>query len=86
MKLIVFTRHARQQMQMRSVAEAEVTDTLRIPDSTHNAKRGAMKAFRTFPFHALHRGMFYQYKKVEVRYLDRPADFLVLTVISRFFN
>ncbi|MBI1743759.1 hypothetical protein HYR54_11940 [Candidatus Acetothermia bacterium] len=40
----------------------------------------------TFPFHALHRGMFYQYKKVEVRYLDRPADFLVLTVISRFFN
>lgn len=45
-----------------------------------------MKALKTFPFSALHSGMFYQYKKVEVRYLDRPTDFLVLTVISRFFS
>ncbi len=36
-----------------------------------------MKAFKTFPFSTLHHGKFYQYKKVEVRYL---------TVISRFFS
>ncbi len=86
MKPIVFTRHARRQMRARSVSEAEVIATIRNPDSTRIARRGAIKALKTSPFNALHHGTLYQYKKVEVRYLDRPADFLVLTVISRFFS
>jgi hypothetical protein len=86
MKPIVFTRHARWQMRARSVSDADAIETIRKADSTQLARRGAMKALKTFPFSALHSGMFYQYKKVEVRYLDRPTDFLVLTVISRFFS
>lgn len=86
MKPMVFTRHARRQMRARSVSEMEVIDTMRNPDSTQAAKRGAMKGIKTFPFSVLHRNTFYQYKKVEARYLDRPANFLILTVISRFFN
>ncbi len=86
MKSVVFTYHARQQMRLRSVSEAEVLDTLAQPERRALTKRGAWKATRTFPFNARHRGVYYRRKLVEVRYLDEPTRQLVLTVISKFIR
>ena len=86
MKPVVFTHHARQRMRERLVSEAEVRETLNRPDHRAQARHGAWKAVRTFPFNAQHRGSFYRQKQVEVRYLDEPDRQVVLTVISRFIR
>ena len=86
MKPVVFTRHARQRMQERFVSEAEVLEALNQPNHRMQARHGAWKAVRMFPFNAKHRGVFYRHKQVEVRYLDEPNRQVILTVISRFIR
>jgi hypothetical protein len=86
MKPIIYTKHARAQMQLREVSESEVMNTIRDPETTQIGKRGAIKAFCTFPFNAQHNKVFYRFKRVEVRYLMKRTEILVLTVISHFFN
>ncbi len=86
MKSIIYTKHARTQMQLRQVSESETTETIRNPERTQLGKHGAVKAFRTFPFNAQHNNVYYLSKQVEVRYLLKRAAIIVLTVISRFFN
>lgn len=83
-KPVIFTQHARQQLKLRSVTEAEVLETLSSPQRRTHAKRGAWKATKRFAFQAQHRGVYHRQKVVEVRYLDEATAQIVLTVISKF--
>jgi len=73
-------------MRARSVMQSEVIETVRSPETLRLGRRGAVRATKTFPFNSQHGGTFYQFKKVEVRYIEESAEFVILTVISKFFN
>jgi len=79
-----FHAHARERMRERGAGEQEVTATVeqgeRFP-----AKFGRTGFRRNFPFEGVWRGRRYANKQVEAYAVQEDDDWLVITVITRYF-
>jgi hypothetical protein len=79
-----FHPHAQARMKERGATEAEVIATVeqgeRFP-----AKYGRYGFRRNFPFGCAWRGRRYETKQVEVLAVEEGGDWLVITVITRYF-
>ena len=76
--------HARERMEERGATEAEVQMTVtggeRFP-----AKFGRVGFRRNFVFDSVRRGRQYQSKQIEAIAVEEGSDWLVITIITRFF-
>jgi hypothetical protein len=79
-----FDPHAERQMLARWVTHEEVRITIAEGERTQ-AKRGRRRFRRNFPFGAVFRGKRYATKQVEAYAVVEWDDWLVITVISKFF-
>jgi len=80
-KNIIFSRHAKQQMQLRGAQEDEVISAIRT--SVWNfAKHGKLSGKMRFDFadYSPINQQFYQYKTVEVVFVDETDEIIVITV------
>jgi len=79
-KNIIFSTHAKQQMQLRGVQEEEVISTIRW-SNWKPAKRGKLSCKKRFNFgnNSPLTQQFYQYKTVEVVFADNPTEIIVVT-------
>lgn len=79
-----FHPHARERMEERGATEGEVEAAVaqgeRLP-----AKFGRTGFRRNFPFDSQWRGRYYSSKQVEAYAVREGADWLVVTVITRYF-
>ena len=76
--------HARERMLQRGASEAEVVATV-AGGETFPAKYGRFGFRRNFPFQAQWRGKAYAMKQVEAYAVREDQDWLVITVVVRFF-
>jgi len=58
---------------------------LKIRESAFDAKYGRKGFRKNFSFDKAWRGLFYSVKQVEVYAVKEETDFLVMTVISKYF-
>lgn len=82
--VIRFHEHARERMKDRGVSEEEILATV-TEGETFQAKFGRSGFRRNFSFHAKWRGIFYRNKQVEVFAVQEGVDWVVITVIVRYF-
>ncbi len=79
-----FHPHARERMGGRGATESEVRATVeegeRFP-----AKFGRIGFRRNFPFDGEWRGKYYRTKQVEAYAVREETDWLVITIITRYF-
>ena len=76
--------HARERMLQRGASEAEVVATV-AGGETFPAKYGRFGFRRNFPFQAQWRGKAYAMKQVEAYAVREDQDWLVITVVVKFF-
>jgi len=76
--------HARERMQERGATEEEIQATV-AEGERFPAKFGRMGFRRNFQFAQEWRGRHYHTKQVEAYAVQEGADWLVLTVITRYF-
>lgn len=84
---IVFSAHARQQMELRGATEAEVRVV--VERGTHEAAlRGRLKARLTFDFSQMSpvNQQLYRFKTVEVIWVRELDDTVVVTVLVYYSN
>lgn len=81
---IRFHPHAQERMVERGVTEEEVRMTV-INGERFPAKFGRTGFRRNFPFHQTWRGRYYRVKQVEAFAVQEGEDWLVITVIARYF-
>ena len=79
-----FHPHARQRLAERGAAEDEVRATVEQGEQIP-AKFGRTGFRRNFSFDSEWRGQHYRTKQVEVYAVQEEADWLVITVITRYF-
>lgn len=80
-----FHHHALERMQERGATEDEVRAAVETGEK-FPAKYGRVGFRRNFPFNGLWRGRAYSTRQVEVYAVEEePQDWLVITVITRFF-
>ena len=82
--VVRFHSHARARIEDRGVTEDEVRATVECGEQ-FPAKFGRTGFRRNFPFGSLWRGKRYGTKQVEVYAVREGSDWLVITVIARFF-
>ena len=80
-----FHPHAVERMRERGVTEEEVRATVERGEP-FPAKFGRMGFRRNFQFHDEWRGRRYWFKQVEVFAVWEDEDWLVITVIARYFD
>ena len=76
--------HARERMQERGATEEEIQATV-AQGEQFPARFGRTGFRRNFPFDQEWRGRHYRTKQVEVYAVQQGADWLVITVITRYF-
>lgn len=76
--------HARERMEERGATEAEVITTVEHGES-FPAKFGRTGFRRNFPFDQTRRSRHYATKQIEVYAVQEGTDWLVITVITRYF-
>ena len=76
--------HARERMQERGATEEEIQATV-AQGEQFPARFGRTGFRRSFPFDQEWRGRHYRTKQVEVYAVQQGADWLVITVITRYF-
>ena len=81
---IIFHPHALERMSERGTTKKEVKATFKNGEQ-FSAKYGRTGFRRNFPFEAKWRGKHYNTKQVEVYTIQDGSDWLVITVITRFF-
>ncbi|MCX6377007.1 MAG: DUF4258 domain-containing protein [Armatimonadetes bacterium] len=82
--MIRIQQHASERMLERGATEAEVA--LTVHDGEQFAAKFGRTGFRrNFPFSGVWRGKRYATKQVEVLAVLENGDWLVITVITRFF-
>lgn len=79
-----FHPHARQRMAERGATEDEVRATVE-QDEQFPAKFGRTGFRRNFSFDSKWRGRYYRTKQVEAYAVQEGADWLVITIITRYF-
>lgn len=79
-----FHSHARERMEERGATEDEVTATVERGEQ-FPAKFGRTGFRRNFQFDSEWRGRTYRTKQVEVYAVREEGDWLVITVITRYF-
>jgi hypothetical protein len=76
--------HARDRAAERGVTEAEIGETVALGKS-FPARFGRTGFRRDFPFNATWRGRIFATKQVEVYAVPEAGNWLVITVIARYF-
>lgn len=76
--------HAKERLTERGATEAEVVATV-LGGGSFPAKFGRTGFRRNFPFGAKWRGRYYANKQVVAYAVREKQDWLVITVITRFF-
>jgi hypothetical protein len=76
-------QHARDRLAERGVLEAEVVST--VGGAQFTAKRGRTGFRRNFPFRGSWRGKSYATKQVLAYAVREESDWLVITVVAKFF-
>jgi hypothetical protein len=76
--------HAKTRMAERGATEAEVVETVRFGES-FTAKLGRYGFRRNFVYNSLWRGKSYATKQVEAIAVEENDDWLVISVIVKFF-
>ncbi len=79
-----FHPHARERMQERSATEQEVRATVKHGER-FPAKFGRTGFRRNFRFDKEWKGRYYKTKQVEAYAVQQGADWLVLTIITRYY-
>lgn len=79
-----FHSHARQRMAERGATEDEVRATVERGEQ-FPAKFGRTGFRRNFSFDSKWRGRYYRTKQVEAYAVQEGADWLVITIITRYF-
>lgn len=81
---MVIQPHAQERMKERGVTENEVKATIEHGES-FPAKFQRTGFRRNFPFDSIWRGKYYKVKQVEVYAIQEGIDWIVITVITRYF-
>jgi len=76
--------HARERMQERGASENEVTKTVETGER-FPAKFGRSGFRRNFVFDGVWRGKKYKTKQIEVYGVEQATDFIVITVVVKYF-
>ena len=76
--------HARERLQERGATEEEIQATV-AQGEQFPAKFGRTGFRRNFPFDQEWRGRHYRTKQIEAYAVQEGADWLVITVITRYF-
>ena len=76
--------HAETRMNERGVSYEEIEETVNHGE-TFDAKYGRKGFRKNFSFDSEWRGTWYNVKQVEVYAVNEGNDFLVITVISKYF-
>jgi hypothetical protein len=79
-----FHPHARERMRERGATEDEVIATVEQGEQ-FPAKFGRAGFRRNFPFDSEWRGEYYRTKQVEAYAIQEGLDWLVITIITRYF-
>ena len=79
-----FHSHARERMDERNATEDEVKATIEQGEQ-FPAKFGRTGFRRNFPFTGEWRGKSYRAKQIEAYAVQEKGDWLVLTVLTRYF-
>ena len=79
-----FHPHARERMGERGATEDEVIATVEQGEQVP-AKFGRAGFRRNFPFDSEWRGEYYRTKQVEAYAIQEGPDWLVITIIARYF-
>jgi hypothetical protein len=79
-----FHPHARERMGERGATEDEVIATVEQGEQVP-AKFGRAGFRRNFPFDSEWRGEYYRTKQVEAYAIQEGPDWLVITIITRYF-
>lgn len=82
--VVRFHPHARERMEERGACENEVLATVEQGEQ-FPAKYGRMGFRRNFPFNDQWRGKHYGSKQIEAYAVREGADWLVISVIVRYF-
>lgn len=81
---IRFHPHALERMKERGATEDEVETTVKQGER-FPAKFNRTGFRRNFPFNNMCRGRYYKNKQIEVYAVAEGADWLVITIITRYF-
>ena len=86
-KPIIFSSHAKRQMLLRGTEENEAITTIRST-AWQPAKYGKFHACLRFDFNQLSpvNQQFYQFKTVDVIFVDEPNEIVVVTVKVYYHN
>lgn len=79
-----FHPHAQERMRERGVTEEEARATVERGEK-FPAKFGRTGFRRNFPFNSEWRGKYYRTKQVEAYAVQEGSDWLVITVITKYF-
>lgn len=81
---VLFHPHALERLAERGATEAEVMLTV-LEGERFPAKFGRVGFRRNFPFQGQWRGRDYAFKQVEAFAVEEEGDWLVITVIVRYY-
>jgi hypothetical protein len=81
---IMIHPHARERMEERGATEYEVRTTISKGEK-FPAKFGRTGFRHNFPFESNRNGKFFRKKHVEVYGVDEERDFIVITVVVKYF-
>jgi len=81
---IRFHPHALERMKERGATEDEVETTVKQGEQ-FPTKFNRTGFRRNFPFNNMWRGRYYENKQIEVYAVTEGADWVVITVITRYF-
>jgi hypothetical protein len=82
--MIVFPEHALERMEERGASRHEVRTTIREGESA-NARHGRMEFTYTFSFEDEWNGTTYENKELTVYAANDGGDWIVVTVICRYY-
>jgi hypothetical protein len=82
--MIVFPEHALERMEERGTSRHEVRTTIREGEAS-DARHGRTEFTCTFPFEDEWNGTYYENKELTVYAADDGGDWIVVTVISRYY-
>jgi adenylate cyclase class IV len=81
---IVIHFHARERMEERGATYDEVRTTIQKGEK-FQARFGRMGFRYDFPFESRRNGRFYRNKQIEVYGISEGGDFVVITVVVKYF-
>jgi len=81
---VIFHHHALERMQERGATQEEVIATIEHGEQ-YPAKMGRMGFRRNFTFNNVWRGEQYETKQIEAYAVAENNDWIIVTVITRYF-